>query len=124
MKNGGNAASAKSAMAYVVFLPRREPGQDLAVAAQCGDEAVLDWHPHVESEIARRANRAHRVAGRLSGSVAFANHLGGQLADGSSPGPGNRAQPSRGRQIENRRPTALPAHSASPMVCWPSPAAR
>jgi hypothetical protein len=83
MKTGGNAASAKSAMAYVVFLPRREPGQDLALAAQCGDEAVLDWHPHVESEIARRANRAHRVAGRLSGSVAFANHLGGQLADGS-----------------------------------------
>jgi hypothetical protein len=56
-----------------VLAPPRV-GQDMAVAAQRGDEAVLDLHRHVESEIARRANRANRVAGRFSGGVAVATH--------------------------------------------------
>jgi hypothetical protein len=58
-------------------LPAPLVGQGLAVMAQRGDQAVLDLHPHVESEIALRANRENRVGGRSSGrGVAFATHPG------------------------------------------------
>jgi hypothetical protein len=46
-----------------VFTPPRV-GHDLAATAQRGEEAVLELHRHVESEIARRANRADRMDGR------------------------------------------------------------
>ena len=64
MKNGAKVASAKSAMAQVVFFTPPRVGHDSAATAQCGEEAVLELHRHVESEIARRANRADRMDGR------------------------------------------------------------
>jgi hypothetical protein len=35
-------------------------GQGLAAAAQCGDQAVLDWHQEVKPEIASRVSRGNR----------------------------------------------------------------
>jgi hypothetical protein len=64
VKDRANVASAKSAMAQVVFFTPPRVGHDLAATAQRGEEAVLELHRHVESEIARRANRADRMDGR------------------------------------------------------------
>jgi hypothetical protein len=88
-------------------LPAPLVGQGLAVMAQRGDQAVLDLHPHVESEIALRANRENRVGGRSSGRCCICD------SPGSADWPKDRR--SDGRKPLKSRPggkmrTAAPAH--------------
>jgi hypothetical protein len=67
MKNGGKRGQREIGHGVGRVFAPPPVGHGLAAAAQRGNEAVLDLHPHVESEIALRANRANRIDSRLPG---------------------------------------------------------
>ena len=71
MKNGANAANAKSAIAYAVFRPTRPSGRLWQVRRNAARKAIEGLHDNVESRIAGFANRENRAAGRLSAGVTF-----------------------------------------------------